>query len=95
MVKNNYAIAGRVFGHALTNGGHYARDFMTVNARRREQIVLDLFEIGVANPATLHADQHFARPDGRRLNRLNGDAAVSKIDGGLHGARRRLTRRVS
>ena len=60
---------------------------MTVNPRSRQQIVLDLFQIGVTDAAGLDADQHFAGTDLRRRNTFDVDGLLTQIHGGLHRCR--------
>ncbi len=84
VMEDDDAIAGGESPHAAADGRHYARRLMSKDARRREQVVFDLLEIGVADPAALHADQQFARSDGRRRHLLHRHHAVAGIDRGAH-----------
>jgi hypothetical protein len=52
MVKRNNAVARRKARHALAYGGHDTGCLMPIDTGRRQQIVLDLFKIGMTNTAT-------------------------------------------
>src|ERR1700730_2632162 len=58
---------------------------MTIHAGRLQQIVSDLFEIGVADATGLYPHQDLARTDFRDGNRFHVHAARTAIDRGLHG----------
>ncbi len=65
---------------------------MAINARRRQQIVLDLFEVGMADTTGFHANEDFSAPNGRSCHGLHGYLAFANIDGSLHLARNLFTR---
>ncbi len=92
-MEENHAIAGRVFRHSLADGNDDTGRFVTIDTRRRKQVVLDLLEIGMTDAAGFHANKQLARPDDRRVDALDSDLAVSGINGCPHGARYWLTRR--
>jgi len=71
MVEDDYAAAHRESAHFPARCGDYAGGFMAEDARRRQQVVFDLFEIGVTDAAALDADQQFARAYGRRWDRFH------------------------
>ena len=66
---------------------HHSGRFMAVNARRRQQVVFDLLQIGVADAAGFHPDQDLARPDGGRGDLLDATTLCAAIYGGMHGLR--------
>ena len=78
-----------IIAHPRSDRGDHARRLMPENPRRREQVVLDLLEIGVADPAAFHPDQQFSGPDGGRGYRFHRNRAVAGIHGGLHRWRAR------
>ena len=85
MVEDDHTIADIEAADSWSHGCDHAGSLMSEDARRREQVVLDFFEIGVADSTAFHADQQFSRTDGGRGDRLNGDLAVARVDGRLHG----------
>jgi hypothetical protein len=56
VVKHNHAVAGPVFPDARAALRYNPGGLVTVNARRRQKIVLDLLQIGMTNPASLYAN---------------------------------------
>ncbi len=69
-MEGEHAVAGFEFGYVRAHCGHHARGFMSIDAGRRQQIVFDLLEIGVADAASLHADQNFAAAQWRESGSL-------------------------
>ena len=68
MVEDDDAVAGLEFRDVGAHVRDHARGLMAVNARRGEQVVFDLLEIGVADAAGFHADEDFARADLGRVD---------------------------
>ncbi len=85
VVEGHHAVAGFEFGNARAHGGHHAGGFMPINARRRQQVVFDLLEVGMADSAGFHADQNFAGPNGRSGNLFDGDDTLASINRRVHG----------
>ena len=83
-MKHYHPVARPVSRDALARLGYDTRGFMPVNTRRSEQVVLDLFEIGVTNSAGFDADQDFPRPDPRNRDRFHLHHAGALVDGGPH-----------
>jgi hypothetical protein len=84
MVKGDNPISPLKPGHTATDCGHDPSGFLAVDSGRRQQIVLDLFQIRVTDPAGLHTDQNFAGTYDRSGNLLDFDHAVPAIDRGVH-----------
>src|SRR5262249_52136390 len=63
VVKDHYAIARRKAFHALSHLRHHTGGLMPVDPRRRQQIVFNLLEIGMADAAGFDAHQNLAGPD--------------------------------
>ena len=55
VMECNDTIARSEFCHTRTGAHDNPGSLVTEDARRRQQVVLDLFEVGVADPAGLHA----------------------------------------
>ena len=66
-----------------------ARRFMTVNSGRGQKIVLDFFQIGMADAAGFDANQQLARTDVGRRNLFDRYNAAALVNGGAHGRRNR------
>ena len=77
-MKRHHAIARPELGDAAAHRGHHAGGLVPVDARRRQQIVFDLLQIGVADAASFHADQNLAGADRRRRDLLHGDDAARR-----------------
>ena len=82
--SNSSAVAWLKFGDSRAYSRHYARGLMAVNTRRRQQIVLDFFEIGVADSASFYTDQNFAGFNRRGRDLFDVHDAFAPIDGGAH-----------
>ena len=87
MVEHDDAVARFVFGNVTARGGDDTGRLMAVDARRREQIVFDFFEIGMADAAGLDADKNLSVTDGGRADLVDRDDAVAAINGGAHAFR--------
>jgi len=84
VVEDGDAVADLPAPHAPAHGGDGARHLVAVDAGRRLEPVLDLLQIGVADPAGGDLDQHLAGADGRNRDGFDGDLALPPVDGGLH-----------
>jgi hypothetical protein len=84
VMENDNPIPGLILGDAIPGSGDHPGRFMAVDARRRKQIVLNLFEIGVADAAGFHPYEDFIRRNGRRLDVLHRNPPAPGIDGGPH-----------
>jgi len=66
-VEDNDTVARFKIAYAAAHARHYAGSLVPVDPRRRQQVVLDLLQIGVADAASLHAHQQLTGADfGRR-----------------------------
>ncbi len=70
--------------HAFAARRHHAGGFVAENARRREQVVLDLLQVGVADAASLHAHQHLSRADLGNRHTLHFNASIPRVDRCVH-----------
>jgi hypothetical protein len=86
VVENDHAIAWGVSRDSIANGCNDAGSLVAVDARWREKIVLDFFEIGMTNPAALNPDQNLVLLQRRSLDAFERDAARASIDGRSHDA---------
>src|ERR1019366_1765449 len=87
MVEGHHAVALLETGDPGTGSGHRAGGFVPVDARRLEQVVLDLLQVGMADAASFHANEDFARADPRRWNFLHLNRTLASIHGRVHGFR--------
>ena len=62
---------------------------MTVDARRRQQVVFDLLQIGVADAAGFHANQQSRRGRSRAWGPARRHHALALVHSGVHGCRER------
>jgi hypothetical protein len=56
-MEDDDAIAGRKVSYTRAGCCHHSGCFVAKDARRSQKVVFDLFEIRMADPAALHADQ--------------------------------------
>ena len=84
-MKDNHPVAGSVTCNSLPHRRHHTRRLMSINARRRKQVVLDLLQIGMADTARLNADQDLTAADFGNRNRFHLHHAGALVHGGLHG----------
>jgi hypothetical protein len=77
----------------IADSRDYTRGLVAVDARGRKKVVLNLLKIGVADAATLDADQDFALSDERSFDGFDRDPAGSAIYGRSHDAGRCIIRR--
>jgi len=73
-----------VFRDAGAHRRHNSGGFVPVHPRRRQQVVLDLLEVGVTDATSFHPYQNLATPDGGRGDLLDADHALAAIDGCVH-----------
>src|SRR5205823_1491038 len=84
MMERYHAIARREFRYPGAYPRHHPRRLVTIDARGLPPIVFDLFQIGMANAARLHANQDFAGSDGRSRDLLHADDAPAAVHGRVH-----------
>jgi hypothetical protein len=94
VVKGYHPIAGFELGDAAADRSHHTRGFVSVYARRCQQVVFDLFQIGMADAAGLNTNEDFPRPDAGRRDLFQLDHAGAAIDRGMHGLRDRAPIRI-
>ena len=87
MMKRNHSISALELSNTDAHRGHDAGGFMSVNAGRSQQVVLDLLQIGVTDSAGFDANQDLAGTDGWRWDLFNVYHAAAAINGGMHGFR--------
>ena len=85
MMKRNHPIARRELSNSAARRDHDARGFMSVNAGRGQQVVLDLFQIGVTDTTRLYANQDLAGADRWRWDLFNANHAAAAVDRRVHG----------
>jgi len=84
VVKGSDVITGPELRHSGTCLYHHSGGLVTVDARRRQEIVFNLFEIRVANTARLYGDEDFARADIRDRDGLDSNRTVAAINSSAH-----------
>jgi hypothetical protein len=84
VVKQANSIARGKLLNTLTDFGDDARRLMPIDTGCRQQVMLDLLEIGMADAADFNAHQDLARPDFRHADLLNGDPPVALVDSRAH-----------
>ncbi len=89
VMERHHPVARCEPGDAAAHRGHYARCLVAVNARRSQQVVFDLLEVGMADAACLDTDENLARTDLRRRDLFHRNYAVRR------GTRRRAWSPVS
>ena len=85
MVERYHAVSRFVLSHPGPYCGDYSGGLVAIDARGLEEVVLDLFQIRVANTARFHTNQDFAWADRRRGNLLHRDHTLSAVHGSVHG----------
>src|ERR1700739_313428 len=63
VMKDHHPVAGTVLRDALADRGYYAGGFVSEDARGGMGAGRNLLQIGAADSARVHADQHFAGTD--------------------------------
>ena len=91
-MKNHHTVAGMIFGNALADGGNYARSFVSKDAGGGMGTGRNLFEVSAADPARVHAEQHFSGTNLRDRDGLHADVIYAAIHCGLHRCRNGLWR---
>ena len=90
-MKDNYAIAGRkskgIARKPPPYADHHTSRLMSIDARRGQKVVFDFLQIGVADPAGLHAHQYLARSDFRRGHLFHGDDTLAFVHSRVHSWR--------
>jgi hypothetical protein len=83
-VEDDDSVARLKFRDAAADFRNDPRRLMSVNSRRRQQIVFDFLEVGVADAARFDANEHLARADFGYRNRLHFHHAIALIHRSLH-----------
>jgi hypothetical protein len=84
-MKGDHSIAWLEARDAGSGCDHDTGGFVTVDSGRIEQVVLDLFKVGVADAASLDPHEEFTPPDGGRGNLFDAHYTLPAIDRGVHG----------
>jgi hypothetical protein len=79
MMEYYYPVSWKKPRNTIACIHHNTGSLMSVNARRWQKIVLDLFQVGVADPAALHTDEYFTGTDGGSRNHVHFNAALPCI----------------
>ena len=87
MMERNDPIPALELSNTVAHGSHDAGGFVAVDAGGSQQIVLNLFQVGVTNSAGFDANQDLAGADGWRWDLFNANLAAAAINGGVHGFR--------
>jgi hypothetical protein len=87
VVEGHHPVAGPEFRDARPDGGDHAGRLVAINAGRFQQVVLDLFEVGVADTAGFDAKQDLAWLNDRCRDLFDVDDAFAAINRGAHGFR--------
>ena len=92
-MEYNNPVARRKLSYVWAYCSNNTRRLMPVDAGCRQQVILNLLEISVANAAGFHPDQHFTIANGWGIHRLDSNTTVAQVHGCLHGAGDRFTQR--
>jgi hypothetical protein len=93
-MKRHHAVAGSEFRDARAYRRYHAGRLVPVDPRWREQVMLDLLQVGVADAARLDPNQKFPRSNKRRRNFFYLNHAGPTIYGSVHGLRYRTRLRI-
>src|SRR5579884_253783 len=61
VMERDHSIARPEARNALAHSGHHPRGFVAENARRRQQVILHLLQVGMADTAGMHLDKDLPR----------------------------------
>src|SRR5262249_47375319 len=89
VVKYHHPVTDFEILDALADGGNLPRHLMPENPGRRMRPGSDLFQVGPADTAGVHANQYFPGVYFRHRNRLQAHIVLSAIHSGLHTGRNR------
>ena len=84
VVEDDHAVAGLEAHDGRADLCDDAGGFVAVDARRRQEVVFDLLEVGGANTAGFNPNENLPVADFRGVNLVDRDNAVAAIDGGAH-----------
>jgi hypothetical protein len=84
VMEDQHPVAGLEIPNFLADSRNFASRFVSIYPRRRQQVVFDLFQIGMTDPATVDFYEYFTRSDLRHRNRLDADSALAGINGRPH-----------
>src|SRR5581483_6266710 len=87
VMERYHAVARAKSGNAAAHRRDHPCCLMSIDARRLEEVVLDLFEVRMANAARFDTNQEFARTDRWSWDFLNVDNAASTVNRGVHSRR--------
>ena len=86
-MKHYYPVARFEPAHVAAGAHHRPCYLMTIDARRRQKVVFDLFQVGVTDAASFHADQNLARTDFRDGYLFHGNNTPAFVHSGVHSGR--------
>src|SRR5262249_26858153 len=84
VVKDHHPVAGPEIRYARTDRRNLSRRFMAENPGRRMRTRHNLFQVGAADAAGMHADQYLSSADFRDGNGFQANIVLAAIHGGLH-----------
>jgi len=84
VMKDQNSVAGLEILNFLADGRNFAGCFVSIYPRRRQQIVLNLLQIGMTDAATVDFYEYFSWSDLRHGNRLDADSALARVNGRPH-----------
>jgi hypothetical protein len=86
-MKYCHTIAPLVLADVPANFCYDSGGFMPVDSRRRQKVVLDLFQIGVANTTRFNSNQDFIVTDRGSGNFFRSNTTVAAVYGRKHRTR--------
>src|ERR1039458_3325503 len=87
MVEGHHAVTRPEARDPGADRSHRAGGLVPEDARRLEQVVLDLLQVRITDAASFHPNEDFARADSRRRNFLHLNRTLASIHGRVHGLR--------
>ena len=86
-MEDGYPVAHGEGRNSLPHSGDRAHRFMAEDARGGVRSGVDLLQVGAADAAAVHPDEHLARTNRGHRNGLDADIVHAAINSGLHGRR--------
>ena len=84
-MKTHHPVAEFPFGDAASDSYNRASQFVAKNLRRRHVRVINLLDVGPANPASRNFDEHFAVANFGDRDFFNADNSLFAVNTRAHG----------
>jgi hypothetical protein len=86
MVEADHAVAGFEFRDAAADLDYRAGQFVAQNLRRRDETVVNLFNVRATDPASGNAEKKLTFTNFRNRHGLDRDTAFAAINTGAHSS---------